>query len=179
MPYTIFEHKHRFSVWAAARATQRAFTTVENLKEALENCGVVEFLKTPKSLNVDQEKFHKLHQKWCRSIIKHLQEKGVKNATFGRAAKLVAVYIKSMIVVGGSHNCALAQIAHPPIDRILLQNLANSPVVPSQHKAEWKEINWTQLDEDRYYKLLQQLSECLRKDEPMWSLERYWTVTNK
>jgi hypothetical protein len=179
MSYGIFEHKHNFAVWAAARATQRAFTTIENLKEALENCGIVEFLKTPESLNTGKEQFNDLHRNWCRSIVEHLRKRGVKNATFGRAAKLVAVYIKSMVVVGGFHDCTLARVAHPPIDRILLQNLANSPIAPSKQKMEWKEIKWTQLDEDRYYKLLQQLSSCLQKHEPMWSLERYWTVTSK
>jgi hypothetical protein len=34
--YTIDIHRHNFAVWAAARAAQRGFTTVENLKAALE-----------------------------------------------------------------------------------------------------------------------------------------------
>src|SRR5205809_717760 len=43
--YELDEHRHRFSVWAAARATQRGLCDVVTLREALENCGVVAFLR--------------------------------------------------------------------------------------------------------------------------------------
>jgi len=36
MPYDLAEHRHRFAVWAAARAAQRGFTTVKNLRAALQ-----------------------------------------------------------------------------------------------------------------------------------------------
>lgn len=36
MTYELSEHRHRFAVWAVARATQRGFTTVKRLQEALE-----------------------------------------------------------------------------------------------------------------------------------------------
>lgn len=58
--YEIFEHKHKFSVWAAARATQRGFTNVDNLKEALEDCGIVEFIKDPESFEIDEDEFKKV-----------------------------------------------------------------------------------------------------------------------
>jgi hypothetical protein len=95
----------------------------------------------------------------------------------GRAAKLVAVYLKAMVVMGGDPETSLARVAHPPIDRILLQNLARAEELDSPHQRAWGGTNWTQLSEDAYYELIEQLCSCLEADEPMWHLERYWTVT--
>lgn len=176
--YDHFQHKHNFSVWASARAAQRAFTTVAVLKEALENCGVVEFLKNAKSLTIADSEFDNLHREWCRNIVNHLTDSGVKRVTFGRAAKLLAVYLKSMVVISDP-NSGLARVAHPPIDQILLQNLARTREVRSPYKRIWKRIRWTQLSEQEYYELLGQLRSCLQEGEPMWHLERYWTVTNE
>jgi hypothetical protein len=40
----VFEHRHRFAVWAAARAAQRGFVTVEKLRDALEATDIVAFV---------------------------------------------------------------------------------------------------------------------------------------
>jgi hypothetical protein len=42
--YDVFEHRHRFAVWAAARAAQRGFVTVEKLRDALEATDIVAFV---------------------------------------------------------------------------------------------------------------------------------------
>lgn len=179
MPYDIFQHKHNFSVWAAARATQRAFTTVENLRQALENCGIVEFLRDPECLNVDQQLFSALHMQWCRSIVSFLNSKRIPGASFGRAAKLVGVYLKSMVVVGGDPYSKLARIAHPPIDAIMLHNLSMSVEVHSPHKKRWGSIKWTQMNEEEYYQLVSELAVCVESGLPLWHLEQYWTVTSE
>jgi hypothetical protein len=101
----------------------------------------------------------------------------VGEGTFGRAAKLVAVYLKATVVVGGDPETSLARVAHPPIDRILLQNLARAEELDSPHQRAWARTNWTQLSEDAYYELIVQLRACLKAGEPLWHLERYWTVT--
>ncbi len=178
MPYDLFEHRHRFSLWAAARATQRSFTSVENLRDALENCGIANFLCTPDALNTDEATFKKQHKIWCRSIVDFLKNRDIAKVTYGRAAKLVAVYLKSMVIIGTNANTSLASVAHPPVDRILLQNLSRAPEIQSQNKRRWRTINSAELDEQSYYDLISQLRGCLRADEPFWSLERFWTVTN-
>jgi len=177
MPYDLFEHRHRFSVWAAARATQRGFTSVENLRDALENCGIANFLRNPDALTTDQPAFKEQHKIWCRSIVDFLRHRDIAKVTYGRAAKLVAIYLKSMVILGTSANTTLASVAHPPIDRILLQNLSRATEIHSQHKTRFRTINWTELDEQSYYDLISDLRGCLRADEPFWSLERFWTVT--
>ena len=67
MNYTIEQHKHNFSVWAAARAAQRGFTNLENLRDALEASGIREFLNNPNETNM--EEFQNLHKKWCKKIM--------------------------------------------------------------------------------------------------------------
>jgi hypothetical protein len=47
MAYDAFQHRHNFAVWASARAAQRGFTDVATLKEALDDCGIVEFVRDP------------------------------------------------------------------------------------------------------------------------------------
>jgi hypothetical protein len=175
MPYEFFEHRHRFAVWAAARATQRGFATVEMLRDALEASGIEGFVLDPNSLATDEMAFDRHHRDWCRAIMGFLSEKKLANVTFGRAAKLVAVYLKSMIILGSGATSSLAAVAHPPIDRILLRNLASSDI-KSSYKPRWRTTNWTTLDEPSYYALISQLKGVLARGEPFWKLEQYWTV---
>ena len=174
--YKTFDHRHRFAVWAAARAAQRGFATVEALRGALEATDIVEFVRDPTSLGVDDTAFETHHRRWCKAIVNFLEEKGLPNVSYGRAAKLVAVYLKSMIVLGPDGESSLGSAAHPPIDRILLQNLASSDIT-SPHKAGWRTTTWTTLDEQSYYALVSELRSVLAENEPFWKLEKYWTVT--
>ena len=178
MNYDLFEHRHRFSVWAAARAAQRAFASVEDLRDALESTCIKDFVHDPSSRNADAAQFEARHREWCRSIVGVLKEKGLANATFGRAAKLVAVYLKAMVVVGPDSESTLAAVVHPPVDRILLKNLAKSAEIDSPYRSRWRTTSWTTLDEDGYYELVAQLRSVLSDSEPWWMLERHWTVTN-
>jgi hypothetical protein len=177
MVYTLLDHRHRFSVWAAARAAQRGLKggKVDVLRDAIEQSGVVEFA----SANIrvlDIDGFDKEHCGWCLSIIEYLEGRGV-SASFGRAAKLIAIYLKSMVILDGSIPTECARIIHPPIDGILLRNLCKASDVQSPHKATWRSLKWTALGEREYYSLIEQLRLCTTRGEPFWTLERYWTVT--
>jgi len=171
--YDLFEHRHRFSVWAAARAAQRGWTSVDVLRDALEDCGVVQFVKDT-VVPITDTQFSQFHRDWCNSIIRE-----VAGGTYGRAAKLIAVYLKSMIVLGREPQNALAAVVHPPIDSILLRNISDCPEIHSSEKAQWRKVKWTQLNEQKYFKLLDELRQTLSDGEPFWMLERFWTVTEE
>jgi hypothetical protein len=175
--YDLIEHRHRFSVWAAARAAQRGLKggKVDVLRDALEQSGVAAYVKAGPG-SVDQRAFEEVHRTWCRSIIKYLATRGV-SATFGRAAKLIAIYIKSMIVLGGHDGTELAHIAHPPIDGILMCNLRNAVELQSKRRTSWAKVKWTKLSEDEYYRLIDELRLCIPQHQPFWTLEQFWTVT--
>src|SRR5438477_2940419 len=94
--------------------------SVDVLRDALERCGIVEFLGSASADETDEVSFRTLHEGWCRSIVHSLEAHHTK-ATFGRAAKLIAVYLKSVVVLVRP-DTSLARVAHPPFDFILLRN---------------------------------------------------------
>jgi hypothetical protein len=180
MPYDMTEHRHRFAAWAAARAVQRGWgsSKTEKLRNALASCGVREFVGSPESpYSIDERSFRELHRQWCRSVIESLTQQGVADATFGRAAKLVAVYLKVMVVLGPDGDCNLARVVHPPIDRTELQKVA-ADVGDSPHKRLWRTVSWTQLTEENYYSLIDQLRTLIPSSHPFWTLEQYWDVAD-
>ena len=177
MAYSIAEHRHRFAVWAAARAAQRGFTTVENLKTALETTDLRSVVSNSELLQLRASGFKELHHTWCSSICSALIERGIGGVAYGRAAKLVAVYLKAMVLLGEAADTPFAHEMHPPIDRTLLQNLAVSLRIKSPHKAEWRNINWTQLNEPDYYLLADQLRAIVPKGMAFWMLEEFWSPT--
>ncbi len=111
--------------------------------------------------------------------MKYLSDNGQPNVTYGRVAKLVAVYLKSMAVVGPGANSSLSAVAHPPIDSILLKNLASDETVVSPYKAHWKSLAWTKLNEAEYYTLVSELRSVLRDSDPWWTLEKYWNASRR
>lgn len=178
-PYDLDQHRHRFAVWAAARAAQRGFTSVTLLRDALEGCGVVEFVSTADLAKFAPDDFDSVHRTWCTRVVEALNGASISNVTFGRAAKLVAVYLKSAVILGAGSNTAFAHVAHPPIDSILLRNLVACPKVQSEYKPLWRRIKWTKLDEAAYYDLVPQIRQVVGTEVPFWKLERYWTLTNE
>jgi hypothetical protein len=176
MNYELFEHRHRFAAWAAARAAQRAFAEVGVMRCALEASAIVDYLRHSAAAHVDEDTFNRLHQSWCTDVLVFLRDRGLHNATYGRAAKLVAVYLKSMVVVGPQGHSELSRVAHPPIDRLLLQNLARAHR-DDPRARRWLRTNWTQLDETSYYRLITELRALLPRREPFWKLEEHWNVT--
>jgi len=179
MPYDLFTHRHNFAVWAAARAAQRGFTNVQNLKVALEASGVQRFLPDPDFININCVRFEELHKSWCSAIVASLNASGVQNVTYGRAAKLLAIYLKAMVVTGGFGYSVIARCIHPPIDRRLLQALASDARYDERQRNNWRQTNWTQLDENGYYKLIEQLRKTLSPEIPFWMLEEYWTASDE
>lgn len=173
MIYTEHLHRHNFSVWAAARAAQRGFTNVETLRYALEQCGIDNFINNPRQ----EVEFDALHKQWCNGICDYLNEKGVKNVSYGRAAKLVNVYLKSMLVLNDLSG-ELAAFIHPPIDRILLKNIAKNIELEKEKKKIINTTNWTQLEEDDYFELISILK-AIVGNQPFWRIEEHWTVTNE
>lgn len=180
MPYELFTHRHNFSVWTSARSVQRGFggANTQNLRSALEASRIQNFVSDPVSLHTELACFEELHRLWCSRVRARLIELEVRDVTYGRSAKLIAVYLKTMVVVGSGAYSSLGRVAHPPIDENLLGNLAQAPGIGSLHQQGWGNINWTQLGEQAYYELVGQLREVIPQELPFWMLEEYWTIVN-
>jgi hypothetical protein len=177
--YDLSEHRHRFAVWAAARAAQRGFTTVGNLRDALDATDLRRVAFAPQSRQLTAEQFDALHRRWCSAICAYLRSRDIACVTYGRAAKLVAVYLKTVVIMGKGWDFSLGRNAHPPIDRTLLQRLAASDRITSPHKTAWRSINWTQLEEADYYTLVEQLRAVLSQEAPFWTIEEFWEPSDE
>jgi hypothetical protein len=166
MTYSFTDHLHTYAVWTAARASQRAFTTTANIKGAIDKTELKNLITEERDFTLVQ--FDEFHKQTAKIIIDYLNEKEIIT-TYGRAAKIIAIYLKTAIVIRNSGQGSLAKILHPPIDRILLTNL-NKKI----KSLELKEIKWTQLTETDYFEIIEKLR-TLKKDY-FWELEEYWTV---
>jgi hypothetical protein len=91
---------------------------------------------------------------------------------------VVAIYLKSMIVLGPDGNSPLAAIVHPPIDRNLLQSMARDRRLTTSLRAACRGCNWTELDEQGYYDLLGQIRRAGLHKPAFWMLERYWDLSD-
>ncbi len=169
MNYTFNDHLHNFAVWTAARASQRGFTKTENIKSAIDATELIELINKKGQTNI--EDFDNFHRKTARIIIRQLKRKGIET-TYGRAAKIIAVYIKTAIVIRDSGKSALAKIAHPPIDNILLTNLNKT-----NKNLGLSGIKWTLLTEKEYFGVITKLRTLNLKY--FWELEKHWTPVQK
>lgn len=177
MTYTHFTHRHNFAVWCAARAVQRKFTKTINLKGALEKSGIAEFIKENEEKEISQKEFDEHHELWCKAIMQYWESHKIRGASYGRAAKLVAIYIKSMIVVRNGQS-KLSTVAHPPIDRIVLKNICRDKTINHINKTGWLKINWTEMNKEDYKKLITGFRQ-LFVGKPFWTIEKYWSITKE
>lgn len=161
--YTFNEHKHRYAVWTAARA-QRAFVKNEKICEAIEKTSLRNFAETITTIN--QSEFDHQHKEWCHDIIEFFGEKECK---YGRAAKIVAIYLKTAVILPAQGLSPLCNVIHPPIDSIFLHNIAEKTKLKNLAK-----LRWTNLKEEAYWTLV----DTLRKEfnDCNWLLEYYWNI---
>jgi hypothetical protein len=168
MTYTLSDHIHNYAVWTAARAVQRNFTETKYIKSAIEQTKLKGLIESRDIYTIEQfDKFHRDTAKILIDYLKNLNDSLFEKATYGRAAKIIAIYIKTAVIIRDP-GCILSKIAHPPIDSILLKNLC------FKFKGlGLKGITWTRLTENEYFELISKL----RSLNPayFWELEEYWS----
>jgi hypothetical protein len=91
--------------------------------------------------------------------------------TYGSAAKIVAVYFKTRLL--NLENHPLINVIFPPIDSVLLKNLANKSCDPELKFLADKK--WTQFDEGGYGIVIEAISKwSVKNNLKFWELEKYW-----
>lgn len=139
---------YNYACWTAARAVQRNFTTTSNIIKAIESSDLMRIGE----INIQSaEAYDDFHRSCCNQLIKCFETNKIA-ASYGRAAKIVAIYLKTAVIVRHSGEGKLSELAHPPIDRILLTNLHKR-----YHALDVGEINWTELKEESYFELIAKL----------------------
>lgn len=168
--FDLLEHRHRFAMWAAARAAQRGCqgATMKNLCAGLKKAGAPKFIDGELRKATSAKSYDEFHRKICSKICRSLEQPCDKRFTYGRAAKLLAVYLKRMIIVGPEASHPARSFIHPPIDGIMLKNLRADSL-------RIEEDAWSTFEEDQYWALIKSLR-ALKLDQPeFWKLERYWS----
>lgn len=163
--YNIDEHTHRFALWTAARAVQRSFTNTENIKFAIDESGLRNFVESFTCNSVAE--FDKFHKQCADKIVNAFKAKGIDEVSYGRAAKIIGIYLKTAIVIRSGGLDTRCSFIHPPVDRILLTRLSGFDELKGL-----KNKNWTQLTKDAYWEIV----DIIRKSRfPFdWTLEEYW-----
>jgi hypothetical protein len=165
MEYLFTEHIHRFSVWTAARAVQRGFTTTKKIQKAIEDSPLPSFLKNPIS---EEKAFDHWHKTTAKTLISKF-EKGTE-CSYGQAAKIIAIFLKTAWVIRHPADDPVSAVIHPPIDRILLENLCRDAQFSNLKSI--KSIAWTSFTSSEYWKVANEI----RKSAGLfnWRLEKFW-----
>ncbi|HMQ46597.1 MAG TPA: hypothetical protein PKA00_03645 [Saprospiraceae bacterium] len=168
--YDIQKHIHHYAVWTAARASQRGFTKTEHIQAAIDATDLSALAMGELSEIKESKDFDHYHKKVCASLKAYFSENNLPFCSYGRVAKIVAIYLKTAVVLPTHGKGPLAAMIHPPIDSILLKNLHRQPAY-KQYKLN--QYRWTALQEQEYWALWEILKSIQKP--PYWQLERYWT----
>jgi hypothetical protein len=174
MPYSIEEHRHKFGAWAASRAAsvKGCRFKVEIGRSLLEAAGLNTLGENPDRLPDNIDEAHKI---WRQTIIDKGKIEYNLNITHGVAAKLINVYLKSLLVCGGYHNDEKVKCLHPPIDSLLLSGLEENNI--GGLRKTWKRyanIRWSRFSSDEYESLIENIKQVVQAGSGLWSIEEYW-----
>lgn len=164
--YSFSDHLHNYAVWTAARAVQRKFTTTSNIKSAIEASRLRDFAESLHE-EMSSDEFDTFHRETAHAMIGFFNNHNVQ-ASYGQAAKIIAIYLKTSVITRESGAGNISRIAHPPIDNILLSRLNKE-----YPKLIESKIRWTQLDESAYFSLMEMLRQL--NFDFFWEIERYWS----
>ena len=112
-----------------------------------------------------------------RRVVSAVRSGGAAGATYGHAAKAVAIYLKSMIINAGFDDTDFAKNLHPPVDGILLKSLARDSRFSRESRQLWGDTTWTGLGEPAYFRLIDSFRREGLGSPAFWFIERYWALT--
>ncbi len=177
--YNPQEHRFRFAAWAAGRAYGRgkAGLTVLNGQKALEAAGLKALAEGICKLPAADE-FDCQHKSWCAAV----QESFSGKISYGRAAKLVNVYLKALFLSNFGDTASTANIKcdlsarlnaiHPPIDRALLRALIVSDEQNAQFWRDRLDSAWTKFDQQQYLCVIEKIKTIT--GDKLWMIEEHW-----
>lgn len=162
--YNFNQHRHNYAIWTASRSVQRGFTTTKNISTAIENSGLRDFVE--KYNGKEKNEFRTFHVKCAQKITTTLKK---EKCTYGIAAKIIAVYLKtSLVIYTKGNNC---ENIHPPLDRILLTKFKKC-----NELNDYTYKPWTKLDKNEYWDLISLIEK--HEGRINWKLEQYWNPFN-
>ena len=181
MPYTINDHCHRLAAWAAsssASASPVCRFKVEKGVAILEASGFNSGFAAPDQLPSPQDADSE-HRKWRASVIANAHNVDLE-FSHGIAAKLINCYLKVRFVCAGHHNHENVKCLHPPIDEVLLQELASQNY--GGNARQWRAFRqkrWSKFDSDTYESVIKLIRQSLPANQSLWEIEQHWSGHQK
>lgn len=177
--YDFGEHCHRYACWVAARAASVSRFSNGQIASFIDDLQIkqeVEKLRKKKSLS------HEIYKKWFEDIVTGMEKsmnlsqkaktdrkKKLRNISFGIAAKVVSVYVKTYEIIPEKGISVLSTYAFPPIDSFLLKKLKAAGII------EIEKTNWSTFNKNEYFRII----EILRNNKsgfPFWMIEKNWEI---
>jgi hypothetical protein len=167
MEYNLSEHKHRFSTWTAARAVQRSFAKTYVISNVIKQTGLRNFAEVGYKA-CTQAQYDAFQREWCSHLIDLFNTQGVA-ASYGQTSKLIAIYLKTSLVLQSEVSLAQKQIIHPPIDSIVLRTLPTNV----EEFRKIRKLKWTIMDQASYWDLVKTVRGRFKFFD--WRLEMGWS----
>lgn len=126
--------------------------------------------------------FDKWHSNWRKKLIQkapsYIGTGEGRIFSHGVAAKMINCYLKPLFITGvfettSSENENKRSSIHPPIDRVLLDGLANNNV--GEQRKYWqrkRDTGWSTFSSDQYESVIDAVREVT--GGTMWKIEQYW-----
>lgn len=184
--YTIDLHRHRFAAWAAstaARASPKCRFAVHVGVQIIEESEASRKCASWRSIPVASE-FDGWHAGQCQRMVDHVSKNKLVGAnasfSYGVAAKLLNCYMKTLFLGSEDDSSALSGLRncmHPPIDRLLLDQLARKDV--GGRKRFWnqyKNKGWSVFDQGDYLAVIEAIRDVT--SGKLWRIEAFWPVSN-
>ena len=164
---------HNFARWTVPSALSRA--PVRDHKKIRAALDVVSFdpLFDTGMGAIDRREFDDWHAEQVSELINHESQ-----LTYGWAAKIIAVYLKTTCYLAGFGREGLRDVIHPPIDRELMKALRRNPWKNSQIKPLLpREPNITAIDETAYLKIMIAFTLISAEEKcRLFEVEQFWQL---
>ena len=193
--YDIFEHRHRFAAWAAGRAySRRGLGHDMSTAMKLVTLSGLSSIKTPGDLP-EPDKVDAFLDKLIRAVmsvaseityLKKSENGGVAEnqllCSYGRAQKLVNIYLKSKLVCSGWEAHASVVNLHPPLDSVLIKSMGSytwknrsqySDARLAFERAQQLGSAWTFFDKATYDAYIDTVK-IIQRNAPLWAIEWLW-----
>ncbi|WP_144957826.1 hypothetical protein [Pseudomonas oryzihabitans] len=176
--YDIHQHKHRYAVWTASRAWNRKLKTGDlALAQRLIGVAGLESVRDPDDLGEDVDTW--LLER-MRLIVDYAAQHQILGINYGRAQKLVNIYLKTKLVCGGQETHPKVAKLHPPLDRKLFAGLhaefrtqKRTDAAMAFAAAQKACSAWTNFELQDYLAHIQAIK-LFMAGKPLWMVEEYW-----
>ena len=176
--YDIHQHKHSYAIWTASRAWNRKLKggSLALAQRLIEFAGL-KSVRSPADIGPDVDVW--LLEK-MRLIVEYADQNLIQGINYGRAQKLVNIYLKTKLVCGGHESHPKVSQLHPPLDSELLKGLRRvfreqkaSDAAVAFAAAQRACSTWTNFELPDYLAHIEAIK-IFMDGQPLWMIEEHW-----